>query len=207
MDDFTINKILLSNKVTKDSFIGVFSSDTLPSYAQTGYYVVNLDTSQQPRSHWIAIKISKSKYKNEYFDSYGLGPPTVRFKRFMKYNYIYNSKRLQHSLSTTCAQWCIHFIWRKCQRWSLRNILKTFYSKNFLINDHVLNLVVNSNFKINRKVIDKEFVKIQIARKTAEKTYIHNFLLLAFFTQPHYKSPPFSVWIFFATRKKIAAEE
>ena len=46
MDDFTINKILLSNKVTKDSFIGVFSSDTLPSYAQTGYYVVNLDMSQ-----------------------------------------------------------------------------------------------------------------------------------------------------------------
>ena len=92
MDDFTINKILLSNKVTKDSFIGVFSSDTLPSYAQTGYYVVNLDTSQQPGSHWIAIKISKSKCKNEYFDSYGLGPPTVRFKRFMKYNYIYNSK-------------------------------------------------------------------------------------------------------------------
>ena len=88
MDDFTINKILLSNKVTKDSFIGVFSSDTLPSYAQTGYYVVNLDMSQQPGSHRIAIKISKSKCKNEYFDSYGLGPPTVRFKRFMKYNYI-----------------------------------------------------------------------------------------------------------------------
>ena len=158
MDDFTINRILLSNKVTKDSFIGVFSSDTLPSYAQTGYYVVNLDTSQQPGSHWIAIKISKSKCKNEYFDSYGLGPPTVHFKKFMKYNYIYNSKRLQHSLSTTCAQW-----------WSLRNILKPFYSKDFLINDHMLNLVVNNNFKINRKVIDKEFVKIQIARKTAEK--------------------------------------
>ena len=101
MDDYTINKILLSNKVTKVSFIGVFSSDTLPSYAQTGYYVVNLDTSQQPSSHWIAMKISKSKCKNEYFDSYGLGPPTVCFKRFMKYNYIYNSKRLQHSLSTT----------------------------------------------------------------------------------------------------------
>ena len=47
MDDFTINKILLSNKVTKDSFIGVFSSDTLPFYAQTGYYVVNLDMSRQ----------------------------------------------------------------------------------------------------------------------------------------------------------------
>ena len=76
---------------------------TLPSYAQTGYYVVNLDMSQQPGSHWIAIKISKSKCKNEYFDSYGLGLSTVHFKRFMKYNYIYNSKRLQHSLSTTCA--------------------------------------------------------------------------------------------------------
>ena len=83
--------------------------------------------------------------------------------------YIYNSKRLQHSLSNTCAQWCIYYIWRKCQGWSLRNILKPFYSKDFLINDHMLNLVVNNNFKINRKVIDKEFVKIQIARKTAEK--------------------------------------
>ena len=162
MDDFTINKILLSNKVTKGSFIGVFSSDTLPSYAQTGYYVVNLDMSQQPGSHRIAIKISKSKCKNEYFDSYGLGPPTVQ--KFMKYNYIYNSKRLQHSLSTTCAQWCIYYTWRKCQGW--RNILKPFYSKvnNFLLNDHMLNLVVNNNFKIYRKVIDKEFVKMQIAR-------------------------------------------
>ena len=37
----------------------------------------------------------------------------------------------------------------------------------------MLNLVVNNNFKINRKVIDKEFVNIQIARKTAEKN-IHS---------------------------------
>ena len=29
----------------------------------------------------------------------------------------------------------------------------------------MLNLVVNNNLKINRKVIDREFVKIQIARK------------------------------------------
>ena len=169
MDDFTINKILLLNKFTKDCFIGVFSSNTLPSYAQTGYYVVNLDMSQQPCSHCMAIKISKSKCKNEYFDSYGLGPPTVHFKKFMRYNYIYNSKRLQHSLSTTCARWCIYYIRRKCQGWSLRNILKPFYSKDFLINDQVLNVVVNNNFNINSKVIDKEFVKIQIARKTAEK--------------------------------------
>ena len=126
MDDFTIKKILLSNKVTKDSFIGVFSSDTLPSYAQTGYYVVNLDMSQQPGSHWIAIKISKSKCKNEYFDSYGLGPPTVHFKRFMKYNYIYNSKGLQHSLSTTCAQWCIYLHMEKVSRMELEKYTKTF---------------------------------------------------------------------------------
>ena len=52
-------------------------------------------------------------------------------------------------------------------------ILKPFYSKDFLINDHMLNLVVSNNFKINRKVIDKEFGKIQIARKTAEKN-IHS---------------------------------
>ena len=64
MDDFTINKILLSNKVTKDSFIGVSSSDTLPSYAKTRYNVVNLDTSQQPGSHWIAIKVKANARMN-----------------------------------------------------------------------------------------------------------------------------------------------
>ena len=146
--------------------------------------------SQQSGSHWIAIKISKSKCKNEYFDSYVLEPPTVCFKKFtrynsyvlepptvcfkkfMRYNYTYNSKRLQHSLSTTCAQWSIYYIWRKCQGWSLRNILKPFYSKenSFLINGHMLNLVVNNNFKINRKVIDKKFVKTQIARYIFKKT-------------------------------------
>ena len=122
MDDFTINKILLSNKVTKDSFIGVFSSDTLPSYAQTGYYVVNLDMSQQPGSHWIAIKISKSKCKNEYFDSYGLGPPTVRFKRFMKYNYIYNFTTPVHYLCPV-----VHILhMEKVSRMELEKYTKTF---------------------------------------------------------------------------------
>ena len=43
----------------------------------------------------------------------------------------------------------------------------------------MLNLVVNNHFKINRKVIDKECVKIQIARKTAEENMHSNFLLLA----------------------------
>ena len=61
----------------------------------------------------------------------------------------------------------------KVSRMELERYTKPFYSKDFLINDHVLNLVVNNNFKINRKVIDKEFVKIQIARKTAEKN-IHS---------------------------------
>ena len=57
----------------------------------------------------------------------------------------------------------------KVSRMELEKYTKTFCSKDFLINDHMLNSVVNNNFKINRKVIDKEFVKIQIARKTAEK--------------------------------------
>ena len=127
----------------------------------------------------------------------------------MKYNYIYNSKRLQHSLSTTCAQWCIYYIWRKCQGWSLRNILKPFYSKDFLINDHMLNLVVNNNFKINRKVIDKEFVKIQIPRKTAEKKHIFITFFCWLSLLNLITNLPLSlcVYLFHHKEKKIAAEE
>ena len=91
----------------------------------------------------------------------------------------------------------------------MRNILKPFYSKDFLINDHVLNLVVNNNCKINRKVIDKEFVKIQIARKTAEKkhTFIIFFCLLSLLNL--ITNLPLSLCVSFLPQgeKKIAAEE
>ena len=73
----------------------------------------------------------------------------------------------------------------------------------------MLNLVVNNNFKINRKVIDREFVKIQIARKTAEKkhTFIIFFCRLSLLNLTTNLSL-LSVCIFFCHKEKqIAAEE
>ena len=116
---------LIHNKTHTEYFYSITIPNTLPSYAQIGYYVVNLDMSQHPGSHWIAIKISKSKCKNEYFDSYGLGPPTVCFKKFMKYNYIYSSKRLQHSFYYLCP--VVHILhMEKVSRMELEKYIKTF---------------------------------------------------------------------------------
>ena len=109
------------------------------------------------------LRQQKAKYKYSVGDHVRKAINKGAFSRSYKFKNF--SEKLYEIIDTvhTNAPNCIR---RKCQGWSLRNILKPFYSKEngFLINDHVLNLVVNNNFKINRKVIDKKFVKTQIAR-------------------------------------------
>ena len=85
---------------------------------------------------------------------------------------MYNSKQVQHPLSTMCGQWCLYFILRACQGWDMRKMLKPFYSNKPLINDHVLNIVVKKHFIINEKVIDRKFLKVQLVRKLREKNVL-----------------------------------
>ena len=46
-------------------FGGVFSKDTLPKKLTHKYYIVNVDTSKQPGSHWVAL------VDNIFYDSFG----------------------------------------------------------------------------------------------------------------------------------------
>ena len=60
-------------------FLGVFASDQIPKIVpkkDLQCFVVNLDPSWKPGSHWVAACVRKEKRKNilEIFDSYGIKP-------------------------------------------------------------------------------------------------------------------------------------
>ena len=172
MNNIQLHNLLSRHPETRDYFVGVFSINTLPRYSKTGCYVINLEPNYKSGSHWVAIKIRKSKHKNLYFDSYGIAPTYIGIIKFLKNSYVYKSKQVQHPLSMTCGQWCLYFILRACQGWDMRKMLKPFYSNKPFINDHVLNIVVKKHFIINEKVIDRKFVKAQLVRKFRYKNVL-----------------------------------
>ena len=160
MDNIEISCLLESHPVTAEHFLGVYSIDRLPRYPSMGYYVLNLDPSYKSGSHWVALKINRNKHQNIYFDSYGMAPQHIKIRKFLKNSYTWNTRRLQHPLSTTCGQWCLYFILRRCQGWSLKKMLRPFYAENLFINNHILDMVIKEHFGThNSKVIDRAFLE------------------------------------------------
>lgn len=56
-------------KIFGNKFLGVFASDEIPNLKNGQMYIANLDTSNEPGSHWIAVY--KKNNKNYVYDSYG----------------------------------------------------------------------------------------------------------------------------------------
>ena len=79
-----------------------------------------------------------------------------------------NSKQLQSEFSTTCGQWCMYFVWRKCTGWDMKNITSPFKSEMPLTNDYVMNSLVKKTFGTDKDVIDRSFLKEQICKQMKE---------------------------------------
>ncbi len=96
--------ILKSQKVKLN---GVFMKDELPSKLKSGFYVVNLQSSQVGNgTHWTAFYYnSKNSY---YFDAFGFPAPVEIEQKLKKYRY--NKQQIQNLKSTACGYYCIAFI-------------------------------------------------------------------------------------------------
>lgn len=150
-------------------FRGVFSSNTLPEPSTDGFYIANLDPDTEAGTHWIAMDVRSGKEKSIYFDSYGYPPCQRAFLHFLPVDYVHNNKRLQHLLSTACGQWCLYFLLRRAQNWSLNDIVKPFLDQGkshcrSIINDHVVNHKVEKLFNTDLDVIDHAFATEQLIR-------------------------------------------
>ena len=158
----------MKDKETAPHFRGVFARNALPSRPRKGFYIMNFDKTGQLGSHWVSMEIGK-KY-NMYFDSYGREPPTFpHLTKFLAGKLLRrNRKQVQHEYSMTCGQWCVYFIWRRCNGWSLASISQPFKSEHRLLNDHVMNHLIQKRFRLRGKVINKPFLKEQICREMAQ---------------------------------------
>ena len=86
---------------------GVFSKDLLPKELTDGWYVINLQSSNEgdeKGSHWTCFK--KVGDNAEYFDAFGfIFPNELREK--IKGHILYSKKEIQDYYSTTCGWFCI----------------------------------------------------------------------------------------------------
>ena len=131
MSNIFINKLLKDNK----NFIGCFSKDQIKLIKNNKSIIVNLQNSNQPGSHWIALK----RVKNSIFifDSFGIGYlPIGIFKVYKNYKIITNIYRIQDISSNLCGTFCVLFI-----LYDIKNkndfikFLTLFNSNDFLKNE------------------------------------------------------------------------
>lgn len=169
METKEIYASLKTNKSTRNCFLSVFPIDLLPDRetilqkTEDTYLVINLDPSYKSGSHWVTICLNMDGC-NEYFDSYGKKPPEI-ITNYLKASYILQKKQLQGNTSTVCGQWCIYYIWQKCNGATLKEISDSFKTSQKEKNDRHVNNSFNQNFTGPcTEVFDLDFLVPQTAK-------------------------------------------
>lgn len=125
-----IKNILSRDPRSKHKFLGVYAADTLPLRVpqRPCALVVNMDTSNLPGSHWVAIYV-RSDGVGEYFDSYGLAPLSKHHIKFLDTacsSWTVNKVRLQGIYSSVCGQYCCLFVAARSRNTSMKRFTSSF---------------------------------------------------------------------------------
>ena len=125
------------------SFRGVISRDQIALIDSSknhrlGYYIVNLNDSTQPGSHWVVIHVKPNII--EYFDSFGLNAPheVVELSERMGLNYRYNSTQYQDLNSVLCGYWCLYFVNESRKGRSYYEIVRPFSHTDTQFNERLI---------------------------------------------------------------------
>lgn len=140
MNELQINNYLTADSFTHQKFRGVLSYDELccTNSEESGLYIVNLDVSTGPGSHWVCLYLEPGT--SEYFDSLGNKPSKLeQFLLDRGCDYIYNSKKLQAENSDVCGDYCILFSFFRCRGFNFEEFL-TLFSDDLILNDEMVKL-------------------------------------------------------------------
>lgn len=87
---------------------GVYFKDNLPEKIEDGYYIINLQSKNDPRNgtHWTVFYYDN--LNNLYYDSFGFPAPKELEIRLTPYTY--NDRDIQNINSSSCGFYCIAFI-------------------------------------------------------------------------------------------------
>lgn len=91
-------------------FRGVYMRDKLPAKPlRNERAIVNLDSSEGTGTHWVCY--NKKGSNIDYFDSFGVKPPTELIKYFGKKAKInYNSEQIQKVDQIICGHLCLEWL-------------------------------------------------------------------------------------------------
>jgi hypothetical protein len=97
-------------------FIGVFPHDIVPTLKFSGKkfqcLVMNLDSSGNPGTHWVAFACIPDKKVCVYFDTFAV-PPDDRSMKFLKtgkFHIFCNHRQIQEDSSVECGYFCVAFL-------------------------------------------------------------------------------------------------
>lgn len=94
--------------------VGVFSKDKLPDTPSHGGYVINMQDSDEGHgTHWVALVVHPDR-RAEYFDSFGIGPPTAVSDFIAPRRIEWSQKHIQNINSGVCGSYCLAFLWWVC---------------------------------------------------------------------------------------------
>ena len=87
---------------------GIYSKDELPSRLKKGFYIINLQSSNDGSgTHWTGVYIDNEC--DLYFDSEGFVPPSD-LEGKLSFPYYYNTFEIQNENAKSCGYWVLGFI-------------------------------------------------------------------------------------------------
>lgn len=126
----------------------VYPANRLPIHIEVPTFIVsNLDSDNQPGSHWVAIHVGKNNI-GQYFDSFGRAP-TGFHRAFLNRNcrmWDYNSKKIQNDLTSVCGEYCLVYLYHIFHGQSMKNFVKIFDRDETLTNDAIVYDLFKSYF-------------------------------------------------------------
>jgi len=154
MDTTELKLCLEQYEFLNEKADGVFPADQLPKITKyPSTFIANTDESTKSGQHWLAFYVADDK-NIEFFDSYGLKPQNKYFVSYIKKykNKVYNKKRLQGHLSTTCGQYSVSFIFHRSIGITLKDFVERFSKSDLHENDHLVQDMVEHYFDYSRTV-------------------------------------------------------
>ena len=112
MYEYTIGKILTTDKKTSKLFLGAFAKNENPTkFKLPACFIANTHSRNKPRQHWKAFYYD-SKGMCYFFDSYGRSPNYYNFKHYIENTAkkcYYSNNRIQ-GYSYLCGLYCVFYI-------------------------------------------------------------------------------------------------